>query len=108
MATKLLKGVTTNTSGTPVRPFAKSDNKAGYVGNMTFQAKIVGTGAVSVTVTIEGSNGCGWTVLKTLSLTGTTTDTKADTIQGQPWDQIRATTASISGTGATVDCALNC
>lgn len=71
-----------------------------------FAATIAGTGTVSATVTIEGSidGGVTWVpALATMSLTGTTTDKKTATITGAPWPQLRARTASTTGTGATVD-----
>lgn len=108
MAIKLFRDRTTDGVSDSVSPFALSQNKATYAGNMTIQANIAGTGAVSATVTLEGSNGLGWSVIKTLSLTGTDDDIKHDTVQGQPWAMVRAQIASISGTGATVNVALNC
>lgn len=77
----------------------------------TFQAIITGTGAVSATVTIQATNddatfqgtASNWvtTVLGTISLTGTTTATDGFAYVG-PWKYVRATVASITGTGATV------
>jgi hypothetical protein len=68
-----------------------------------YQATIAGTGAVSATVTIQGScDGVSWvTIGSALSLSGTGSDTKA--IESlYPWPQVRAVVASITGTGATV------
>lgn len=96
-------GITTAvpTNGTPIykdSPYA------------TFQGIINGTGAVTATVLIQGSNEeatylgtkSNWVTLATLSLTGTNTDTKGDTNLA-PWHYIRASVTAISGTGATVE-----
>jgi hypothetical protein len=70
----------------------------------TFQANVVGTGAVTATVVIEGSNdNTYWvsTVLGTITLSGTTSSTDGFTTSA-PWKYVRARTTAISGTGATV------
>lgn len=76
----------------------------------TIQGIITGTGAVSATVTVQVSNdmatgqgtASNWVTLSsTLSLTGTTTDTKGMEVTGA-WRFIRVGISSISGTGATV------
>lgn len=89
----LMSGVTTNTTSTALdRP-----------GNLwSYQAAVAGTGAVSVTVTIQVSNdGTNWETFGTMSLSGTTSD--SDSITGDaPWALHRAVTTSISGTSATV------
>ena len=69
-----------------------------------FQAIVTGTGAVTATVTIQGSNdGVNWgkTPLATLTLSGTTTDNDVATYTG-PCKFIRANVTAITGTGATV------
>jgi hypothetical protein len=70
----------------------------------TFQATVVGTGAVSATVTIEysndGTNVCS-TVGGTISLSGTTSASDGFTSDA-PWKFCRANVTAISGTGATV------
>ena len=69
-----------------------------------FQAVIQGTGAVSATVTIEGSNdGTFWngTVLGTITLTGTTSDADGFAIVA-PYKYVRAVLASLTGTAASV------
>jgi len=69
----------------------------------TFQATIVGTGAVSGTIVIQGSNdGTNWcaTPLGTITLSGTTSATDGFTSQA-PWKYVRAVLSSLSGTGAT-------
>lgn len=70
--------------------------------NRTFQATVSGTGAVSATVVIEGSNdGTNFLTLGTITLTGTTSasDGFASTA---PWQYVRARLTAISGTGAAV------
>ena len=70
----------------------------------TYQATVAGTGAVTATVTIEASNdGTSWcsTVLGTITLSGTTTDTDGLTSDA-PWKFVRANVTAISGTGAAV------
>lgn len=69
----------------------------------SFQADIAGSGAVSATVTIEGSiDGVTWVLaLASMSLTGTGSDVKgAEDVSAYP--QLRARVASISGTNAAV------
>lgn len=104
--TRLLTAVTVTGASADVDPAQASGKGSDFQGNMTLQASIAGTGAVTATVTLEGSNGHGWTVLKTLSLSGTNTDTKADSVQGQPWARVRANVTAISGTGAAVSASL--
>jgi hypothetical protein len=92
----LASGVTTDTSSTPV---------AGMPGNKTFWAEISGTGAVSVTVTIFGNrtnSTSGGVLLATISLSGTGSDTDAAAVSTAAYPYYYVTTASISGTGATV------
>jgi len=91
---QLMHGVTTNANGAASRlTFTPG----------IYQATIDGTGAVAVTVTIQGSlDGVGWVnVGSAISLTDTTTDTDK-LLNTEPWPFVRAVTSSISGTGATV------
>lgn len=70
----------------------------------TFQAIVAGTGAVTATVVIDGSNdGTNWcsTVLGTITLSGTTTNSDGFTTTA-PWKYVRARVTAISGTSATV------
>jgi hypothetical protein len=94
---KLLNAVTVDGVGSAV-PMPKG------TAQHAFQGTIEGTGAVSATVTVEGSNdGVNWVAtLATLSLTGTTSDTKGATLANAPYAQLRGRIASISGTGAAV------
>jgi hypothetical protein len=88
-------GTTSSSTGNPVykdSPFA------------TFQATVVGTGAVTATVVIDVSNdGVYWcsTVLGTVSLSGTTSSSDGFTTTAS-WKYVRARVTAISGTGATV------
>jgi hypothetical protein len=71
----------------------------------TFQATVVGTGAVTATVDIEVSNdGVNVidTVAGTITLSGTTSHSDGFTTQHSPWKYVRANVTAISGTGATV------
>jgi len=71
----------------------------------TFQANVVGTGAVAATVIIECSNdNVYWcsTALGTITLSGTTSSADGFTTSA-PWKYVRARITAISGTGATVD-----
>lgn len=72
------------------------------------QAIITGTGALTATVTVQGSNnGVNWsTIGSALSLSGTTTDTKTQAIDS-PWAFVRAVSASLTGTGAAVSAYLS-
>lgn len=74
----------------------------------TLQAYVIGTGAVTATVLIEGSNfGVEGTyiTLGTITLTGTTIATDGF-VHDAPWGFIRAELTAISGTGAAVSAAL--
>ena len=76
----------------------------------TFQVIITGTGSVTATVTIQGSNQdesfngtkSNWVTINAFSMTGTTSDTQGFT-SISTWRYVRAVVASISGTGATVE-----
>lgn len=70
-----------------------------------FQATVVGTGAVTATVTIEVSNDGVYTVetvAGTITLSGTTSNSDGFVMQNAPWKYVRANVTAISGTGATV------
>jgi hypothetical protein len=76
----------------------------------TFQAIVTGTGVVTATVLIQGSNQdatftgdkSNWVTISTYTLTGTTTATSGDT-SVSTWRYVRANVTAISGTGATVE-----
>lgn len=70
----------------------------------SYQATVVGTGAVSATVKIEVSNdGVGWLsdTTSTLALSGTNI-ASAGFSSSAPWQYVRANITAISGTGAAV------
>lgn len=94
---RLLTGATANVTGAGVLMPRGARERV-------YQASIAGTGAVSATVTIEGScDGVNWVAIGLpLSLSGSGGDTKA--IESVfPWPMVRAVLASLTGTGATVD-----
>lgn len=69
----------------------------------TFQANVVGSGAVTATVVCEGSNDDSfYSTLGTISLAGTTSASDGFTITA-PWAYVRARVTAISGTSATVN-----
>lgn len=70
-----------------------------------YQSTISGSGAVSATVTIQGSNdGSNWTTIgSAMSLSGTGSDIKA-TNSEVPWRHHRSVITSITGTSAAVTC----
>jgi hypothetical protein len=75
----------------------------------SFQAIVTGTGTVSATVLIQGSNedatfqgtNANWITLVTLSPTGTTNGNDGNTVIGT-WRYVRSSVTAISGTGAAV------
>lgn len=69
-----------------------------------FQAYETGTGAVTGTVLIEGSNDpsyASWVTIATLTLSGTTA-ISAGTATTSNWPNVRARTTAISGTSASI------
>ena len=73
--------------------------------NATFQGTVVGTGAVTATITIEVSNDALYTVSTvagTITLSGTTSHSDGFVTSNAPWKYVRANVTAISGTGATV------
>lgn len=81
-----------------------AQNTDGRPADCTYQASIVGTGAVTATIIIEGSNegvGGNFLTIATFSLTGTTTDSQGFVSQAK-WAFTRARMTAISGTGAAV------
>jgi hypothetical protein len=76
----------------------------------TFQAIVTGTGTVTSTVVIQGSNEdatfngtkSNWATVATISLSGTTTANDGAT-SVSTWRYVRANVTGISGTGATVE-----
>ena len=71
--------------------------------NVTFQASIDGTGSVSATIEIQGSNdGAHWILLATITLSGTDTDTDGFPSSAS-WAMHRAELTAIAGTNAKVN-----
>lgn len=75
----------------------------------TFDAVIIGTGTVSATVLIEGSNngfaGDVGTLIGTIQLSGSGADASGFYSDG-PWTAVRSRVSTIAGTGATVSVAM--
>ena len=70
--------------------------------NRTFQATVTGTGTVSATVVIEGSNdNSNFLEIGTIVLSGTASDSDGFA-SNAPWAYVRARCSAISGTGAQV------
>lgn len=89
---------------TPMGVFTATGTGVAVAGpvNRTFQASIVGTGAVAATVIIEGSNdGAYFLVLNTITLTDTTSDSDSY-VSTAAYALMRARITAISGTGATL------
>lgn len=73
-----------------------------FIDKMSLQGFVVGTGAVSATVIVEGSNnGTDWVTISTLTMSGTTRAADGGVLQTF-FQQIRARVSAISGTGAKV------
>lgn len=71
-------------------------------GLRTFQATVVGTGAVTATVVVWVSNdGVHFITLGTITLSGTTSATDGFGTNA-PWAYLRGEVTAISGTGAAV------
>lgn len=76
----------------------------------SYQGIITGTGAVSATIVIQGTNEdasftgskSNWVTLGTITLSGTTTASDGFTSTA-PWKYSRASVTAISGTAATVE-----
>lgn len=90
---ELLKDKTTTGAGVGYKlntPFA------------TFQATVSGTGAVTATVLVQGSNdGTNFFTIATIPLSGTTSATDGAAIQA-PYAWVRGNLSAVSGTGAAV------
>jgi hypothetical protein len=73
-----------------------------HVGERVFQAAMIGTGSVSATVVIYGSNdGVTFVELATISLSGTGSASDGFYLPA-PWRYTKAAVTAISGTGAAV------
>lgn len=94
---RLLNAVTATVTG-------DAQNTDGRPADCTYQASIAGTGAVTATVIIEGSNegvSGNFMTIATFSLSGTTTDSLGFVSQAK-WAFVRARMTAITGTGAAV------
>ena len=92
----LLNGATATTTGNPAS--APSPDR-------TYQATVVGTGSVSATVIIEGSNdgsSLSYLTIGTITLSGTTSASDGF-VSTASWSFVRARLTAISGTGAAVN-----
>jgi hypothetical protein len=98
-------GVTANGNGDPIY------KDSPYT---TYQATVVGTGAVTATIDIEvtnqidaSGNPINWcdTPMGTITLSGTTSDSDGFTTAA-PWKWSRAVVSNVTGTGATVTCTM--
>lgn len=93
-----------NVRTTPMGTFTATGTGVPVAGpaSRTFQASIVGTGAVAATVIIEASNdGTYFVVLNTITLTDTTFDSDSY-VSTAAYALMRARVTAISGTGATL------
>lgn len=105
MATNIMTAKTNTGAGS----FRAWNNLANGSNQITFQATVSGTGAVSATVDIEVSNdgvNVVDTVAGTIALSGTTSDSDGITVDA-PWGFWRANVTAISGTGAAVTVTAN-
>lgn len=84
----------TNATGATHGPFAGP--------YQSFQAAVVGTGTVTATVAISGSNdGTYWVTIGTITLSGTTSASDGFTTTGG-WFYYRAVSTNVTGTGAAL------
>lgn len=98
-SSKILKDVTTGTTGHPQVTDSHSP--------ISFQASIAGTGALTATIIIEATNeaqiaASNYLLLGTITLSGTTKDSDGFVATSVPWNVVRARLTAISGTAATV------
>lgn len=101
---KLLDAVTSTVTGPTVHVSGVTSLGGNYPQHTarSFQSYIAGTGAVTATVLVEGSNDeVGWILMQTHTLSGTTTDVAGVPSSAQ-WEWVRARLTAISGTGAAV------
>ncbi len=72
----------------------------------TIQATVVGDGAVTATVLVEGrNNGVDWLTLATITLSGTDSDSDGVALES-PWAEVRAECTAVTGTDATLNVVL--
>lgn len=74
------------------------------------KVRLAGTGAISATVTLQGSDfpssADAWQALCTFTLSGTTTVNDSATPADASWAKYRWNCSAISGTGATLNCSV--
>lgn len=93
-------------ASTLIKSLATATGEALFIADVpnsrTYQATVVGTGAVTGTVIFEGSNDkILYVPIGTVTLTGTTSATDGFT-SSAAWANIRARVTAISGTGALI------
>lgn len=92
------------TSAPTTGPATKREKET--LNGVTIQATVTGTGALTATVIVEGSNdSINFLTLATITLSGTTT--ASDGYYGSaPWRFTRARLTALTGTGANVVCVM--
>lgn len=93
---RMMTGVTTNTT---------SDTIRGRIGYKTFWAEVVGTGAVTATVTFYGCRTQSATYgvqVAQIVLSDTDRDQDAASVSAAAYPYYYAVTTNVTGTGATV------
>ena len=95
MQTVLMTGQTTTATGSSAMVQQTTAQR-------TYQATVLGSGAQTATVIVEGSNeNINFLTLGTITLSGTTTASDGFASEAA-WVFVRARLTAISGTGATV------
>lgn len=92
----LAAGITTNTTTPSVR---------GRTGYKAFWAEVIGTGAVTATVSIYGArtiDNANGVLVATITLSDTTRDQDVAAISTAAYPYYYVTTSNVTGTGATV------
>lgn len=94
---KLVDAATTTGDKNTVQ-MPRSDGKL-----YSFQGTVAGTGSVTATLNIYGSNdGTNWILLATITLSGTTSATDA-IVFAAPYTSLKGNVGAITGTGATAN-----
>lgn len=95
MSNPLLSAATANGS-------IGSTVQAQFINKMSIQSYVTGTGSVSATVVVEGSNNeSDWVPITTLTMSGTNRASDGGVLETF-FQQIRARVTAISGTSASV------
>jgi hypothetical protein len=96
MTTQLISSIDAPATGT-------STHIGAGIPHRTYSASVTGTGALTATVVIYGSNdGMTWNDLGTITLSGTSNATDGFPSVA-PWEWVRADLTALSGTGAIVN-----